>query len=190
MPWGHCRRMAGRCSQAPVLPLWPLGFGPDGSQIACYAKLFPFSVVEEGRYYQPGEEIVTFRWNQFIVAPSICYDLRFPEIYRLAARRGANLFIVIACWPASRAWIKETLLKARALENQAYVVGVNRCGADPQREYPGQSVIINPRGEAVAMAGGAEEIIRHQPELAALEKFRREFPVLRDMRNEFFPPES
>ena len=89
-------------------------------------------------------EVVVFAAHGFHVAPFVCYDLRFPEIFRAAAMRGANLFVVIALWPVKRQQHWLTLLQARAIENQAFVVGVNRVGTEPQFHYAGRSVVIDP----------------------------------------------
>ncbi|HWP40806.1 MAG TPA: nitrilase-related carbon-nitrogen hydrolase, partial [Tepidisphaeraceae bacterium] len=113
---------------------------PGGDVVATYTKLHPFTLGGEHEHFVPGQSIIAFTCNDFTVAPFICYDLRFPEVFRAAVRRyRANLFIVIANWPLSRVehWI--ALLRARAIENQAYVLGVNRCGRDPNLQYPGRS---------------------------------------------------
>lgn len=88
----------------------------------------------------------------------------------------------LANWPTPRLdhWL--TLLKARAIENQAYVIGVNRCGRDPGNEYPGRSQIISPRGKLMADAGDGEGIVKAELELTELEAYRQEFPVLDDLR--------
>ncbi|MBV9468141.1 MAG: carbon-nitrogen family hydrolase [Abitibacteriaceae bacterium] len=159
-------------------------FNPDGKEIARYCKLHPFSFGGETKHYMSGEDIAIFNWQDFTVAPFICYDLRFPEIFRAAVRRGAQLFTVIANWPQAREahWI--TLLQARAIENQAYVAGVNRCGHDPKLAYSGRSLIIDPRGEIIADAGNGENIISTDLDLNALQKYRRDFPALEDMKAE------
>ncbi|HKG80277.1 MAG TPA: nitrilase-related carbon-nitrogen hydrolase, partial [Pyrinomonadaceae bacterium] len=122
---------------------------------------------------------------EFTVSPFICYDLRFPEIFRAAVFQGAQLFVVIANWPASRVrhWI--TLLKARAIENQAYVMGVNRCGNDPKLSYSGHSMIIDPRGEVLADASEVEGVISAEIDAEALAQYRREFPFLNDIHHEY-----
>lgn len=157
-------------------------FNPDGKEIARYCKLHPFSFGGETRHYMSGETIALFNWQDFTIAPFICYDLRFPEIFRAAVRRGAQLFTVIANWPQAREahWI--TLLQARAIENQAYVAGVNRCGQDPKLAYSGRSLIIDPRGTIIADAGNEEVIISAELDLEALQAYRRDFPALEDMR--------
>ncbi len=159
-----------------------VAFSPDGSLVARYAKIHPFSFSGENKYYAAGEEISLFDWQGFRVAPFICYDLRFPEIFRAAVKKGANLFVVIANWPAAREEHWLALLRARAIENQAYILGVNRCGDDPKLHYSGRSQIIDPRGEIIADGGHNEGVISAELDLAALEKYRADFPALADMK--------
>ena len=158
-------------------------FTPQGKENARYTKMQPFNLGGEGQHYTAGTEIITFDWQGFTVAPFVCYDLRFPELFRQAARHGAQLYAVIANWPVTRIqhWI--TLLQARAIENQAYVAGVNRCGSDPRYTYTGASLIINPRGEIIADAGTHEGVIHAEVELAKLLDYRAEVPFLKDMRS-------
>jgi omega-amidase len=157
-------------------------FGADGGERARYCKLHPFTYSGESRHYAPGGRVVTFAWAGATVAPFICYDLRFPEAFRAAVRRGTQVFVVIANWPEARETHWLTLLRARAIENQAYVVGVNRCGRDPNVAYSGRSLIVAPRGEILVDAGGSEGIVRAELDLDALAEYRRSFPALADMR--------
>ncbi len=160
-------------------------FGLDGEKTARYTKMHPFSFGLETRHYGRGSDVVLFDWQGFRVAPLICYDLRFPEVFRRAARLGAEVFCVIANWPQARVdhWI--TLLKARAIENQAYVVGVNRCGNDPHLHYPGRSLIFGPRGEALADGGVEEGSLSARLDREALRAYRREFPALDDIHPDY-----
>ncbi len=164
-------------------------FGPDGYLLARYAKLHPFTFGQEAEHYSPGDKLVVFTWQDFSVAPFICYDLRFPEVFRAAVRPDsdrAQLLLVIANWPDTRAEHWAALLRARAIENQAYVVGVNRCGADPELSYAGGSMIVGPRGDVLADAGikNEETIVSAGLELPPLLAYRREFPALQDMHDE------
>ncbi len=158
---------------------------PSGKAIARYCKLHPFTFAGETKHYEPGNRLVTFSWGEFTAAPLICYDLRFPEVFRHAVMRGANLSIVIACWPQSREahWI--ALLQARAIENQSYTVGVNRCGSDPKLTYSGRSLILDPRGNVMADAGSGEGVIQAVPDYQALATYRSEFPALTDIRADY-----
>jgi predicted amidohydrolase len=156
-------------------------FSPDGVEIARYCKMHPFSYACESEHYTSGDDIRLFTCHEFTVAPFICYDLRFPEVFRAAVLRGAELFVVIANWPAPRLqhWI--TLLKARAIENQAYVVGVNRCGSDPKLQYSGHSIIIDPRGSVVLEAGEEEVALSGNIDADVVTSYRGEFPFLKDI---------
>ena len=158
-----------------------LAINPEGQSLARYTKIQPFNLGEEGKHYAAGREIVLFDWQGAKIAPFVCYDLRFPEIFRSAVRRGAQVMAVIANWPAKRIEHWVTLLKARAIENQAYVIGVNRVGADPKITYPGRSLIVDPHGNVLADAGDKEGIIRAHIDVGVVDSWRRDFPALRDM---------
>jgi omega-amidase len=157
-------------------------FSPSGELLARYCKMHPFPLAGETIHYEPGSELTSFSSGEFTVAPFICYDLRFPEIFRLAMRQNVHLFVVIANWPVKREqhWI--TLLRARAIENQACVVGINRCGTDPHFSYSGRSLIIDSHGEILADAGHAEGLVSAELHLQPILSWRKDFPALQDMR--------
>ena len=157
-----------------------VAFSPAGELLARYTKIHPFSLGGEAQGHEAGREVVSFECGGFIVAPFVCYDLRFPEIFRAAAHRGANLFVVIALWPVKRQHHWLTLLQARAIENQAYVIGVNRVGSEPQFTYAGRSVVVDPHGIIIADAGEVERVLRTTLDLETVESWRRDFPALRD----------
>ena len=157
-------------------------FSADGTLLARYVKQRPFSGAGESEVHESGTDCVVFRLGEFTVAPLVCYDLRFPELFRDAARRGADLFTVIAAWPVKRIGHWLTLLKARAIENQAFVVGVNRTGREPRFEYCGRSVVVDPHGEIIADAGTSETVLNAQISHADVAAWRAEFPALRDAR--------
>jgi predicted amidohydrolase len=160
-----------------------LVFSPSGELLAYYAKMRPFTPGGELKHYMPGERITTFRWEEFTVAPFVCYDLRFPELFReAAAARRPELFTVIASWPNKRLQHWVTLLQARAIENQAYIVGVNRVGSDPYYTYGGRSLIVNPQGEIIADAGASEGSISAELDFDSLRKYREGLPFLSDLR--------
>jgi predicted amidohydrolase len=159
-------------------------YKPSGRELTRYSKMHPFSYAGETEHYAPGTNIETFVCNSFKVAPFVCYDLRFPEAFRAAAREGAQVLVVIANWPASRENHWTSLLTARAIENQAYVIGVNRCGTDPNHTYSGGSRIIDPRGKILKDAGSAEGWIEADLDLQDLIDYRKEFPALKDMRDD------
>lgn len=160
-------------------------FDPAGQEHARYAKLHPFSLGGEADHYHAGDRIVTFPCGEFVVAPFVCYDLRFPEPFRIAVKRGVTLFVVIANWPASREAHWTALLVARAIENQAYVIGVNRCGTDPNLAYAGGSMIVSPRGEVIGQAESDRCAIQATLDIKRLTTYRHNFPALRDIRPEY-----
>lgn len=159
-------------------------YSPEGKEVARYCKLQPFTLGGEKAAYVAGEDVCLFNWQDFTVASFICYDLRFPELFRRAAKRGANLITVIASWPDVRVdhWL--TLLKARAIENQAYVIGINRCGNDPKIYHSGRSSIFDPSGKLLADAGSEEGWIEAEVNLASLLDYRKALPFLADIRED------
>ena len=160
-------------------------YAPSGHRLDSYQKIHPFTFSGEAEQFEPGNELTSFDWQGCCVCPLVCYDLRFPELFRHGVRKGAQLFAVIANWPSERVEHWTTLLRARAIENQAYVLGVNRCGTDPRLSYPGRSQIIDPRGKILADGGDAECTISAPIDLVELGAYRRSFPALADMRKEF-----
>ncbi len=127
-----------------------LYFTHPSGEIKTYDKRHLFRMSGEHNFYQRGSERLIIEYRGFRICPLICYDLRFPVF-----SRGANdydLLIFIASWPDVRSYPWKTLLRARAIENQCYCIGVNRVGEDPKNRYSGDSVILNFRGEAMAEA--------------------------------------
>lgn len=159
---------------------------PQGRPAGCYRKMHPFNFVREGDFYDAGSAPMLWRAEGVVTAPFICYDLRFPEIFRLAASAGAELFVVIANWPSSRVEHWRLLLRARAIENQAYVFGLNRCGSDPKLEYPGATMLVDPQGTIVAELGANEGWLKSQIDGETVRRCREEFPFLRDLRADLF----
>ncbi len=155
---------------------------PNGDLLARYAKIHPFGPANEGAAYPAGTDVVVVEWGGHRICPLICYDLRFPEVFRLGLDRGATLFVVIASWPARRGQHWLTLLQARAIENQAFVLGVNRCGTDPIGGYSGRSCLVSPHGIVVADAGEIPGILRSTADPRLVTQWRAEFPVARDRR--------
>jgi omega-amidase len=154
---------------------------PRGEMLARYAKIHPFSLGGELENYSRGKKIQGFQWNGIKVVPFICYDLRFPEVFRSAVRGGAEMFVVIANWPNKREQHWVTLLQARAIENLAYVVGVNRAGEDPKLVYPGRTMIVDPHGNVLADAGLEEGMISATIEADVVRGWRKDFPALQDI---------
>lgn len=151
----------------------------EGQLIGDYAKIHPFTPSGEQEVATPGAQVKTMPVGEWTLAPFVCYDLRFPEIFRLATPE-AELLVVLANWPSPRVEHWVTLLKARAIENQAYVIGVNRTGSDPNLSFPGRSLIINPKGEILAEAGEQTTLISATLDLIAVRQWRQEFPANQD----------
>jgi predicted amidohydrolase len=157
-------------------------FDRSGREVARYSKIQPFMLGAEGECHAAGGEVCTFALGAFTAAPFVCYDLRFPEHFRAAVKKGADLMVVIASWPVKRFHHWLTLLQARAIENLAFVIGVNRTGADPNFLHNGRSVVISPHGHIIADAGEAEHVLSAQIDPGVVQQWRHDFPALRDMR--------
>jgi omega-amidase len=154
--------------------------GPGG-ELSRYRKIHPFSYAGEDRHYAAGGERVTVTIEGLRLALFVCYDLRFAdEFWALAA--AADAYLVVANWPDTRRHHWSALLAARAIENQAYVVGVNRVGEGDSLRYAGDSRILDPMGEALATAAGGETMILADLDPARVADVRRRLPFLPDRR--------
>jgi omega-amidase len=158
------------------------GFGPDGQSLGSYQKMHPFTFGGEHKRFSAGEGIVLFDVFGVSMAPFICYDLRFPELFRHAVLQGAKIMTVSANWPGTRHAHWLPLLQARAIENQCFVLGVNRVGRDQYFPYEGQSVAYGPKGEQLALAGSTECLLTVELDMEYLTSWRESFPVLQDIR--------
>ncbi|HMN50058.1 MAG TPA: nitrilase-related carbon-nitrogen hydrolase, partial [Ignavibacteriaceae bacterium] len=121
----------------------------QGKIISTYRKIHPFSYSTEDVFYGKGKNTVVTKVKGIKIGLSICYDLRFPELYRFYAKEKVHLIVDIANWPDTRIEHWRTLLKARAIENQCYVAGVNRVGNDPKLHYNGFSSVFDPMGKEI-----------------------------------------
>ncbi|MGN0375796.1 MAG: nitrilase-related carbon-nitrogen hydrolase [Butyrivibrio sp.] len=157
----------------------------DGSILCDYAKIHPFSYAGEDKVYRKGDKLDYGRIGAFELCPLICYDLRFPELF-LAAADKADVIIVPANWGGARNSQWRILLQARALENQCYVIGVNRVGNDPSTYYVGNSIVADPYGNIMEDLGDKENSAVVTLDINTLKNFRREFPVRRDRRKEIY----
>lgn len=160
---------------------------PKGEIVGSYQKIHPFSMGKEGDHYAAGEDIRCLELPGGLrICPFICYDLRFPEIFRKAMLmpQPPHAFIVIANWPNKRTMHWSRLLEARAIENLAYVVGLNRCGTDPYLGYDGASAIIDPHGATMINADTEETVIVGEINTKPVEEWRDAFPALKDRRKD------
>lgn len=164
-------------------------FGPDGGRLAEYGKIHPFSYGRETERFDGGTEVVTWRWGSgpteaapLTMCPAICYDLRFPELFRLGLMKGAEAFAIGANWPDARQAHWRALLIARAIENQAFVLAVNRTGRDPHLAYAGGSIAVGPRGEVLGELQAEERVLSVAIDPGEVRSWRQTFPAWRDIR--------
>lgn len=158
----------------------------SGEICARYSKLHPFTFGGEAEVYSPGSEVCAFSLDGMEFGLTVCYDLRFPELYRQLSKT-CGCIIVSANWPKSRREHWLTLLKARAIENQCYMIGCNRAGSGGGLEYSGDSVIFAPDGGELAVsAEGAEQLIFSDIDKELVRTLRESFPVQNDRRNEIY----
>ena len=166
-----------------------LCLGPDGAVVEWYDKhfLFPLGDPSEASRFEPGSRVATFGLGSGAtalgVAPLICYDLRFPELFLGAVRAGAEAIALIANWPSTRASHWRALSIARAIECQAFVFAVNRCGQDPSLAYAGGSLVIDPQGRVLAEADEAPQVLSAPIDPEDARGWRGRFPALRDRLN-------
>lgn len=154
--------------------------GPEG-QLHRYRKIHPFTFAEEHLHYGAGDRFVTVDVEGVRCTLFVCYDLRFAD-EMWATAHDTDCYLVVANWPERRRHHWVTLLQARAIENQAYVVGVNRVGEGGGLAYSGDSRIIDPWGEVVASAAGQQTMLLGEVDPAVVSDARQRFPVLRDRR--------
>ncbi|MBL4752123.1 MAG: amidohydrolase [Flavobacteriales bacterium] len=151
---------------------------PDGTH-AHYDKRHLFRMMDEDQSFSPGEQKLVVELNGWKICPLICYDLRFPVWSRNT--RDYDLLIFVANWPEPRREAWRTLLRARAHENQSYVIGLNRVGEDGNGiAFAGDSVILDAKGTVLSESGPHEETLQASLNYAELETFRSKFPVYMD----------
>jgi predicted amidohydrolase len=175
---------AGRAFNTSVL------IGPDGEDLAAYRKIHMFDVDVDGVAYreseheEPGEEIVSASLGEATIGLSVCYDLRFPELYRILAVRGARILAVPSAFTAATGrdhW--DPLLRARAIENQAFVLAPNQAGeAPPHFDSYGHSAIVDPWGAILATAPEGECFAAADLDLAVQDRVRESLPSLANRR--------
>lgn len=154
----------------------------QGKLIASYRKIHPFSYSKENIFYGKGKGTVITKVRGYQIGLSICYDLRFPELYRFYAKEKVHLIIDIANWPDTRIEHWRSLLKARAIENQCYVAGVNRVGDDPKLHYTGFSSVFDPMGKEIISVENDEKIMVVEIDKTNVNEVRNKLPFLKDIR--------
>jgi predicted amidohydrolase len=152
--------------------------GPDGRVRSSYRKVHLFGPMKEDRHFAPGEAVAVADLEIGKVGVGLCYDLRFPELARKMALRGAELLLFPSQWPEIRLGHFHTLLAARAIENQLFTVGANRTGRNASVLFGGGSTVIGPRGEIVAQLGEEEGLIEADVDLGLVAEVREEISYL------------
>jgi len=155
---------------------------PDGKLVKLYRKVHPFSYSSENEHYDAGTKPAITKIKNWKIGLTICYDLRFPELFRKYGKKRTHLIVNIANWPDTRIEHWRTLLKARAIENQCYVVGVNRVGDDPKLNYPGFSSVFDPMGKEIISVEGEEKVIVVNLDMNYVNEVRAKFPFINDIK--------
>lgn len=156
----------------------------SGTIVLDYIKIHPFSFADESKYFMPGNEIKYCKMDDIKMSTFICYDLRFPEIFQVASQE-ASVIIVGANWPANRTEHWKCLLKARAIENQVYMIGINCTGNQGEIYYSGNSCVINPNGDMVHEIFSGEELFICDINDDVF-KYRNDFPTKKDRRTNLY----
>ncbi len=160
---------------------------PGSTDPLCeYHKIHPFSMGSEPRSFQGGDKVLYYNWgtsNQPLKAcPLICYDLRFPELFRKGFVEGTEVFVLGANWPSTRQHHWRSLLIARAIENQAFMLGINRCGNDPYLHYAGGTIAVDPMGNVLGELGDEEAVLSVEIDPQMLRDWRSKFRVIDDIK--------
>ena len=155
-------------------------FVTEEGEVTVYDKVHLFRMADEHKRYRAGNERVVVEYKQWRILLTVCYDLRFPVFCR--NRQDYDLMVCVANWPASRSHAWKTLLQARAIENQAYVVGVNRVGVDGNSlEYSGDSMVVDYIGRSILEFNVGQDAVKTaEIQVSELEQSRQAFPVWRD----------
>ncbi|BBI33258.1 carbon-nitrogen family hydrolase [Cohnella abietis] len=157
-------------------------FNRNGEEVTEYSKIHLFKLMNEHLHLEPGQQLGSFNLEGIPAAVMICYDIRFPELARKLALEGAKILFVPAEWPHPRLHHWRTLLQARAIENQMYVVSCNTVGESGGTSFFGHSMIIDPWGEVLAEAAEEETILVAEIDMALVDEVRGRIPVFADRK--------
>jgi len=175
-----------REQHSPVRKNTAVAIGHDGTILATYAKIHLFSPGGEDQSFSPGSDLGIFRLGPLVCGIAICYDLRFPELFRIYAQAGVQAMVIPAAWPYSRMKHWELFITARACENQMYVTGINTTGTTPVDSYSGGSMTADPNGSIIARANDAEQLLFCDLDPLLVDSVRTSFPVSKDCRKELY----
>jgi predicted amidohydrolase len=160
--------------------------GRDGTILSTYAKMHLFSHGHEDEGNSPGTDLGMFTLDSLTCGIAICYDLRFPDLFRLYAKNGVQAVFIPSAWPQIRTRHWELFIQARALENQMYVIGVNITGQTPIEFYSGNSMTADPQGIIISRANDAEQLVFTDLDPAIVAETRHRFPVEKDRRDALY----
>ena len=161
-------------------------FNREGDVVAEYDKTHLFTPMDEHKYFSFGEKLVTFELDGHKCGVVICYDIRFCELVRSLALRGIDMLFMVSQWPLARKEHIVTLTRARAIENQMFVVCCNSCGKTPDAVFGGHSQIIDPWGEVLAAAGEAQEVITADCDFGIIKDIRSSINVFNDRKPDLY----
>lgn len=159
---------------------------PEGQIIADYDKTHLFRLMQEDMFLCPGHRLVTADTAHGRIGLSICYDLRFPEIFRHYRNEGVDFNLLVAEWPLPRVEHWRTLVRARAIENQCYLLACNRVGSDTNNIFAGHSLVVDPWGEVLLEADSAEGVYIMEIDTEKIATARSRIPVQGDKRNDLY----
>lgn len=159
---------------------------PEGKVVATYDKAHLFRLMQEDVYLAPGAAFSSVDMGFAKAGLSICYDLRFPEIFRYYADKPVDMMLLVAQWPTPRLEHWRTLIRARAIENQCFVLACNRVGTDAANTFFGHSMVVDPWGEILVEGDDSEQVLTCELDLATIEAARKRIPVLTDRRKDLY----
>jgi len=159
--------------------------GPEGI-VGSYSKVHLFCLMDEHKYFTPGDSCAVFQTSFGKIGMIICYDIRFPELARKFALNGAQILFVSAEWPYPRVAHWELLLKARAIENQMFMVATNRVGSDDRNTFFGRSMVLDPMGEVLVEGDDTELILTCELDMDLVSKTRSLIPCFEDRRPDLY----
>lgn len=161
-------------------------FDRKGQLIGSYSKTHLFSPIGEDDYFDHGSEVGTFDLDIGRVGCALCYDIRFPELIRKLALKNIDILTLPAAFPSERIKHLKALCVARAIENEIFVIALNRTGSDEAGEYGGRSLVVDPWGNILYEAGPDAEVFDCELELSSLDVTRAKIPVFADRRPEVY----
>jgi len=175
-----------REAQHPLPKNTAVAIGRDGRILATYAKMHLFTLCHENEGNSPGTNLGIFAFDSLTCGIAICYDLRFPELFRIYAQKGVQAVFVLSAWPQNRIRHWELFITARAAENQMYIIGVNTTGKTPVDQYSGASMTVDPHGTVISHASEAEQLLFSDIDPGEVETTQSAFPVGKDRKDALY----